>query len=62
ASTGVIEWISAGVSVVIVVLMVAWYIRFRRHEDAMEATADAALPGPLRPRHDDPHALQSEGR
>lgn len=61
ASTGVIEWISIGISVVITALMIAWYIRFRRHEAELEAHADEALPGPLRPRHDDPRALQTEG-
>jgi len=61
ASAGTIEWISAGVSVVVMALMVACYIDFRRHEDQLEATADAALPGPLRPRRDDPAALQRRG-
>lgn len=59
ASTNTIEWIASGISVLVLVLLAYWYVYFRRHEQELEATADKALPGPLRPRRDDGSALQS---
>ncbi len=48
ASTGLLEWIGIGIFVVVCVILIAGWIYFRRHEDELEATADEALPGPLR--------------
>jgi membrane protein DedA with SNARE-associated domain len=50
ARVGLVEWVSAGVSVVIIALLIGLYVYFRRHEEEFEAQADEALPGPLRPR------------
>jgi membrane protein DedA with SNARE-associated domain len=59
APTGVIAWISSGISVVVVGLLIYGWIYFRRHEEAFEAKVDKALPGPLRPRRHDAAELRS---
>ena len=59
AQTSLIEWISTAVSVVIVGLLIWAWVYFRRHEEELEQTAEKALPGPLRPRKDNPAELQS---
>lgn len=50
ASVAIIEWVSVGVSVVIIAAWIVGCVNFRRHEEAFEACADEVLPGPLRPQ------------
>lgn len=48
ASTDLMERIGIGIFVVVCIILITGWIYFRRHEDALEAKADKALPGPLR--------------
>lgn len=50
ADVSTIEWVSAGLSVVLIAAIIGFYIYFRRHEGELQARAEEALPGPLRPR------------
>ncbi|PPQ34723.1 hypothetical protein CCS01_09765 [Rhodopila globiformis] len=60
ASTSTMEWVASGISVVILALLIAGWIYWRRHEDEFEARADEALPGEVRARPGGRRELQTE--
>ena len=48
APIDLMERIGIGIFIVVCIVLIAGWIYFRRHENALEAKADKALPGPLR--------------
>lgn len=58
-SKGLMERFGIGIFVVVAVILIVGGIYFRRHEEAHEAKADQALPGPLQ-RHCAPRGSQTD--
>lgn len=64
SSKAMLEWVGAGIFVIVCLILIGGWLYFRRHEDALEAKADKALPGPLRahrPRDVKPDAEKARG-
>jgi membrane protein DedA with SNARE-associated domain len=65
SSKTILEAVGVGIFVVVIIILIVGWVYFRRHEEALEATADKALPGPLRahrPRDLKPASFSAEAK